>query len=120
VKRPDILKRLVGKRRKHEVDLSELARRYSEYEYADPNQKGVFLPFDLPVYATAYRLVQPTEDHDPPMRDSQAMLGWTVVLDAFTHGVKVYVRIGLQDGTLKVFVEDSEGRDLVAGYEKEQ
>jgi hypothetical protein len=119
-RRKRLLDSLVGKRRKHEVDLSVMAKRYVDYTYANPDQGGVFPPFDFPVYVQAFRLMQDTKDHAPPLKDSQAMLGWTLVVDAFTYGVKVYVRIGLVDGTLKVFVEDSEGRDLAASYERQE
>jgi hypothetical protein len=59
-----------------------------------------------------------TKEHDPERKVfSQALKGHTLEIDAFTYGVIVYVRIGT-DGNLKVIVEDSDGRETLAEYNK--
>lgn len=116
-RRRDILSRLTGPRKKTEALLGH----YVEHYFRDPNTSGVFAPFDFPVFIRAYRLTQNTKDHDPEaMRYSNAMVGWTLEIHAMTYGVKVFIRLGLLDGTLKVMIEDSEGITTVASYEKEQ
>lgn len=115
-----LLESLVGKRTKAEVDLAKANERHmtKPSQPNDDDVASVVVPPDCPFYLKVYRLNQKTKDHKPP-RVSTAFLGTTVELDYFTFGVKVYVRQGLMDGTLKVIVEDSEGREVVAHYEKD-
>lgn len=78
------------------------------------------LPFDMPAYLRAMRLLD--QEPNPPGRTPEVMnvlVGWTLELDLFTRGVKVYVRLG-RDGTLKVFAEDSEGMTKLAEWETEK
>lgn len=68
-------------------------------------------PYTAPAYMRWLRILDKTDDN------VTRLLGHTMELDVYGFGVKVYVRIG-QDGTLKVFVEDSEGREVLASYVK--
>jgi len=67
---------------------------------------GLHLPFDVPMYARVFRLMEETGvvNNTGPV---EALKGWTVQLDAFTFGVTLYLRVGM-DGTLKVFVKDGD------------
>lgn len=88
--------------RKSEVDLS----RYNEgpgipQEYRD-GSIGYNAPLDMPLYGRAFRLMGEYVGEDG--RKVEGLKGWTLQLDAWTFGVKAYIRIGM-DGTLKLFVE---------------
>jgi hypothetical protein len=74
----------------------------------------VTMPYDVPMYMRIMRLVNTQVNGRKSHTGEQT--GWTIELDAYTFGVKLWVRIG-KDGTFKVFTEDSEGRELVANYE---
>lgn len=98
-----------------EADLAAINQQPTEYT---DGSVGVHAPFDCPVYVRVYRLMTDTREHDPKRRIfSQGLTGHTVQLDAFTFGVKVYLRIG-RDGNLKVITEDSDGREVVAEWQK--
>lgn len=98
---------------KAEVDL----KRYNEgtnaangghlpQKYRD-GSIGLHLPWDVPMYARVFRLLDETEEGT----NAGALRGWTVQLDAFTFDVSLYVRVGL-DGTLKVFAKTTEGKPV--------
>lgn len=83
-------------------------------------------PFDLPTYMTVDRLMEVQADgtieqgnkgggRTAPLQ--RALKGWTLTVDAYTFGVKVYIRIG-RDGTLKVFAEDGDGIERIGEWEK--
>jgi len=120
--RKRIMDQLVGPRTKHPVDLA--SRQQPDHDPSqptDPNRLSVTTPPDVPAYVSLVRLMQRTKDDNTSeggKRSSTAMVGSTMVLDYFSYGVKVYVRHGLLDGTLKVIIEDSEGRETVAEYER--
>lgn len=98
-----------------EADLAAINEQPEQYR---DGSLGVHTPFDCPMYVRCYRLMSDTKEHDPKRKIfSQALKGHTLQVDAFTFGVKVYVRIG-KDGNLKVIVEDSDGRETVAEYNK--
>lgn len=100
------------KRHKQELDLT---KNHPTTTYTD-GSLGVHLPNDIPLYCRAFRLMGEIEDRDDK-RKVAALDGWTVQLDAFTFGVKVYLRIGM-DGTLKLFIEDADGRQKLVEWEK--
>jgi hypothetical protein len=104
--------------RKSEVDLS----RYNDgpglpQRYRD-GSIGVHPPTDMPLYVRAFRLEGTITDAEDG-REVPALKGWTLQLDAWTFGVKVYVRIGM-DGTLKLFVEDGEDMTKLGHWEKKR
>jgi hypothetical protein len=106
---------MAGTRQPKEVDLAHLNAEPTEYQ---DGGLGLHMPFDMPVYVKAFRLMSDTREHDPKAKVfSQGLKGHTLEIDAFTYGVKVYVRIGT-DGNLKVIVEDSDGRETLAEYNK--
>lgn len=108
---------MVSKRVPHEVDLREWQAKFPPSHFNDGSM-GVVTPFDMPTYVRAHRLMQDTEDNNPPSLHSTALKGFTLEVDAFTFGVKVFIRLGM-DGTLRVFVQDSDGTEKVADYSKE-
>lgn len=76
-----------------------------------PDITPVNLPYDAPAYVRVHRLLRNEEQLNKGNRKEQSqrsVIGFTVEVDCFNMGVKVYVRIG-RDGTLKVFAEDEEG-----------
>lgn len=82
--------------------------------------KGIVTPYDVPVYVRVHQVMEETENHKPPKSYSKGVKASIVELDYFTFGIKVLVRnegFG-PDAVLKVFVQDSEGTDKVAEYEK--
>lgn len=102
------------KRKKVEVDLTKQA---PPSEYRD-GSKGIPVPFDMPLFARVFRLMEPTENHRPEQKVfSQELKGWTLEISAFTFGVKLYVRVG-RDGTLKVFAEDGDGTTKLEEWKK--
>jgi hypothetical protein len=82
-------------------------------QYTD-GSLGIHLPNDIPIYLRAFRLVEQMKAEG---RDLPNVTGFTVLLDAFTFGVKVYLRIG-KDGTMRLIVDDADGRNVVAKWEK--
>lgn len=102
--------------RKSEVDL----KRYNEgaglpQTYTD-GSVGWHLPYDVPAYGKVFRLLgpaTPTESGKPV----EGLKGWVVELDAYTFGVKVLVRIGM-DGTMKLYVEDGDGMTKMEEWQK--
>lgn len=101
------------------------ARISSDPTKHSPNAEACRLPFDMPAFMTAYRLVEegdePEELNKGNGRTAPALSkirGWTFEVNCFTMGVKVYVRIDRQDGTLKVFAEDSEGTTKLEEWSK--
>lgn len=73
--------------------------------------KGLGLPYDVPLYCRTHRLMSGEKP--------SALKGWTTELNAFTFGVDILVRIGM-DHTLKVFERTSDGVELLTSYIKEQ
>lgn len=105
----------MGQRQPKEVDLAHLNQEPTAYE---DGSLAVHMPFDMPVYVRAFRLMSDTREHDPKHKVfSQGLKGHTLQVDAFTFGVKVFVRVDT-DGNLKVIVEDSDGRETVAEYNR--
>lgn len=80
------------------------------------HQKHVRLPMDCPAYMRVLRITK--EGRQNGGATIYDVVAHTIELDVFTFGVKVLVRIG-KDGTLKVFTEDSDGREVVASYTRE-
>lgn len=68
----------------------------------------VHTPFETPAYLRAYRLFKSKDDPTNPGSGLRALAGTTLEVDAYTFGVKVFIRFGM-DGTLKVFAEDGDG-----------
>lgn len=105
----------MAERKAKEVDLAHLNQEPTEYR---DGALGVHMPFDMPIHVKAFRLMSDTKEHNPKHKVfSQGLKGHTLEVDAYTYGVKVYVRIGT-DGNLKVIVEDSDGRETLAEYNK--
>lgn len=109
---------LLTKRRKVEVALDRYNKGRKEGGFSDylpqnytDGSRGLHLPYDVPMYARVYRLLQETGEvnNTGPV---EALKGWTVQLDAFTFGVTLYLRVGM-DGTLKVFAKDGDGEKPV-------
>jgi hypothetical protein len=75
--------------------------------------RGITLPADVPVHLRAFRLMEDMEDQDG--RTVTRLGGWTVELDAFAFGVKVYMRVG-RDGSLRLFCEDKDGREKLVEW----
>lgn len=102
-----------------------MARLSSDPRKNNPNAEACRLPFDMPAYLTAYRLVEEGEELEelnkgngrtsPPL---SKIRGWTFEIDCFTFGVKVFVRIDKQDGTLKVFGQDADGTAKLEEWSK--
>lgn len=101
------------KRQKVEVDL----KKHSEPVVHTDESLGVHLPADIPIHLRAFRLMADVK-RETDARPVSGLTGWTVMLDCFTMGVKVYVRVG-RDGTLKLFTEDETGREMVTKWENE-
>lgn len=98
------------KRIPHEVDLSRYNPPIVQRQglaYQD-GSKGLGLPYDVPLYCRVHRLMQ-----------AGGLVGWTTEINAFTFGVDVLVRVGM-DHTLKVFERTSDGVELLTSYIKEQ
>lgn len=72
------------------------------------------LPYDFPAAIRVMRLID-NWTSDSGATHSGELRGRTFELDLYTVGVKVWVRQGT-DGSLKVFLEDSEGMEKVAEY----
>lgn len=108
----------------HMVQLIDLKRHhigpngevfYDQKEVEADFLKYVRLPFDLPCYMRVIRVTNPPRtDIAAKMYDPVAI---TIELDFFIIGLKLYVRVG-NDGTYKIITEDSEGRELLAQYER--
>src|SRR5262245_17035008 len=101
------------RRRREPVEV-DLKKQGGPTAYTDGSM-GVVLPSDIPVYLRTFRLVE--RDDTRPRGSGDALVGWTVQLDCFTYGVKVLLRIG-RDGTLRLFVEDGDGREKVVEWVK--
>lgn len=89
-----------------------------------PNAEAVALPFDMPAYLTAYRLVEEGEElemlHKGDGRTApslRSIKGWTFEVNCFTYGVTVYVRLD-RDGSLKVFAKDGDGTEKIGEWQK--
>lgn len=100
------------KRQKVEVDLEK----HSASTVHTDGSHGVLLPNDIPIHLTCFRLMEEVEKQQG-RKPLMGLAGWTVVLDAMTFGVKLYVRVG-RDGTLKVFAEDETGREKLVEWNK--
>lgn len=95
-----------------DMDANSRPIGHDEHGTEDGERCYVRLPYDVPAYMRAMRLVDVLKQGKST---SSNHVGWTIELDCFTLGVKVFVRIG-RDGTLKVITEDSEGKEVVANY----
>jgi hypothetical protein len=84
------------------------------------------LPYDWPGQLEFFRLVEdvPREEWlnkgtgqlQPPVR---ALRGHTLKVVCASYGVNFYIRIGFgPDRTLKIFAEDSEGREKIGEWQK--
>jgi len=99
-----------------ELDLPKYNRGPGVPEQYNDGSTGMHLPNDVPLYVRAFRLLGEFNDAtDGHVVGS--LEGWTVQLDAWTFGVKVFLRIGM-DGTLKLFIEDHDGRQKLVEWEK--
>lgn len=107
----------LGNVRKAEVDIGKV-NLYKDRQYRD-GSLGVTMPFDAPVYLRAYRLMEDTEDHDPPRMYSQGLKGWVFQMDIIDLDIKLFVRLD-RSGAMKVFAEDSEGREVLGEWEAEE
>lgn len=79
--------------------------------------KHVRLPMDFPGYLRALRITKEGRKNGAAVIYDQ--VATTLELDCFGFGVKLYVRAG-RDGTLKIFTEDADGRELIASYTREK
>lgn len=110
----------------HIVQLVDLRKYHSnpdgtlEYDrHAADREKHKFfrLPMDFPGYLRALRILKPNEG--TLAASAHVQTATTLEVDCFTFGVKVFIRAGfVGDRTLKIIVEDSEGRTCVASYER--
>ena len=110
----------------HIVQLVDLKKYHSnpdgtlEYDRHSADREGhkfFRLPMDFPGYLRALRVLKP--GHGKLASKDHEHVATTLEIDVFTHGVKVYIRAGLlSDRSLKIIVEDSEGRSCVAAYER--
>lgn len=109
---------LVGKREKVRVDLSKNkdVARHAPSQPADPDVAGVVVPMDTPMYVKLHRLMQSRKVRGG--KEVRGLVGHTLEVDVFTHGVTVYVRYGMLDGKLKVMVKDDDGLKTLAEYSK--
>jgi hypothetical protein len=123
--RKAFIDQLVGPRKATPVDLAAVNAAHADHDTSqpsDPEALRVAVPPDLPMYLSLHRLTQKTKDDntaDGGHRASNAYVGSTLTLDAFTFGVKVYVRHGRADGTLRIYIEDTDGRELIAEYQEQ-
>jgi len=97
---------MAKKLRKVEVDLSRYNEGPKLPERYNDGSTGWHLPNDVPVYGRAHRLLGPTADGE-----SEGLKGWTVELDAWTFGVKVFLRIGM-DSTMKLFIQEGDDKPI--------
>lgn len=113
---------MASDRTAHPVDLAPLnSERAQTGMYRDPDVNAFGLPMDVPIWCKVYRLMRNTKQHKPPLVNSRALVGHTIELHDPTYGVTVYIRRGMgDDQTLKVMIEDGDGRETVAEYTKEQ
>lgn len=112
----------MAERTKHPVDLALYNNpKFAGRMYRDPDVDGFGLPMDLPMFAKVYRLMKDTPDHNQKKKvHSRALVGHTLEICDPTYGVTIYIRRGMgDDQTLKVFIEDADGREVVAEYSKE-
>lgn len=100
----------------------QVVRRYNratkQYEEDTVNlgHGHLTFPFDFPTFMTLDRLMETVDGEVEKLHKGNGRMenslrglkGWTLTIDCFTFGVKLYVRIG-RDGTLKVFAEDGDG-----------
>ena len=81
----------------------------------------VKLGLEIPAYMRLVRIlkkeVEPVK-YPETQGTGRVSVGSTIELDYYTFGVKVYIRNG-KDGTLRIITEDSEGREVVAKWERE-
>lgn len=88
----------------------------------DPEEECfVKMPLDFPAYMRVIRLLK--EDVEP-VKDpatqgtGRVTVGATMEVDFTGMGVKIWIRAG-RDGTLRIITEDSDGREVVAKWERE-
>lgn len=101
------------KRKPVEIDLE----RYQPPELSEEDL-GVQLPADVPVRMRAFRLVKEVPKSQGASGTCLALEGWTVQLDAYGFGVKIYLRVG-RDGSMKLFCEDEQGREKLVEWSKD-
>lgn len=86
----------------------------------DRGQMGYFpAPFEFPAYLRFWRRV--LRRQEGRKRQSSDHLGTTLEVDVYSFGIKVYLRYDLPldgVGRLKVIVEDGDGLNTVAEYER--
>lgn len=97
---------------------------YNEYVNSNPvnaltDRERCWMPIGTNVAVELFRKVAQT----PAARQGHSTVdtvGHTVVMDYYTFGVKVYVKVELQgkQRRLVVFLEDSDGREVIGEYEQ--
>jgi hypothetical protein len=96
---------------KREVDLSQHNAEHLQDRFKDPNMIGVNTSADCPLYVRQFRLMEDGEKHDPSnLRWDSHLIGWTLEVNAFTLSTKVFVRIGRDPASVRVFVQEDDGK----------
>lgn len=98
--------------RRHPVEVE--LERYQNGQVSEEDM-GVQLPADVPVRVRAFRLMEDVPKADGAKGTCTALKGWTVQLDAYAFGVKIYLRVG-RDGSMKLFCEDKDGREKLVEW----
>jgi len=102
-----------------EVDLKALNKNPEHHALSDPDGLGIGTPFDCPAYVQCWRVMEPTEEHDPPNMNSTGLRGHIITVDFFTIGVEVQMRLGRTPRTLKVVSKDSDGLTVLEQWSME-
>lgn len=87
-----------------EIDLNKLneGKNSPKPLHKHPDITPIHAPYETPAYVRAHRLMSDVEG------EPSGFVGTTLEVDAFTFGVKVFIRFGM-DRTLKIFAEDGDG-----------
>ena len=96
--------------KKHKRQLIDLDTYNDRPQQYTDGSVGFHLPHDCPAYAKVFRLYD--------QGAGGALKGHTIELSAFLLGVKVLVRIGRQPSSIKVFVQEDDGKPIKV-YEAE-
>lgn len=117
-----LLEQLVGKPIVTPVDVAAANAPHVDHapsQPRDPDVLAVATPADLPLYLRLFRRTQKLDTGDRKHASSTTALGYTMELDLFTFGVKLYVRTDYPKGNVKIILEDAEGRETIATYTQE-
>lgn len=93
--------------------LNDRHRSHGPSQPRDDSVAAVATPMDVPIQVRLHRLV----DKKKIKKGEVTATGFTLEVDDWSFGVKVFVRHSFKDGTLKVFIEDDEGMSLVQKYQ---